>query len=135
MKTLNVLWQLPQYLISLVVLGWFKMTGKVVGKRYVTGGLAKYSSVYFIKSDQKSAFSMGELIFILNGYKDVFALNKAIRHEYGHAIQSVKWGWLYLLVIGIPSLLITGVAPGVAKRCYFETNAEKLAKDIELIII
>lgn len=28
-----------------------------------------------------------------------------IKHEYGHSIQSKYLGWLYLLVIGLPSLI------------------------------
>ena len=28
-----------------------------------------------------------------------------MRHEYGHSIDSRRWGPLYLLVIGLPSLL------------------------------
>lgn len=30
---------------------------------------------------------------------------KEIMHEYGHCIQSRYLGWLYLIVIGLPSLL------------------------------
>jgi len=29
---------------------------------------------------------------------------KTVAHEYGHCLQSEKWGWLYLPVIGVPSL-------------------------------
>lgn len=28
-----------------------------------------------------------------------------IAHEHGHHLQGNKWGWLYLLVIGIPSVI------------------------------
>jgi hypothetical protein len=27
------------------------------------------------------------------------------RHEYGHTVDSQLWGWLYLPVIGLPSLI------------------------------
>ena len=30
---------------------------------------------------------------------------KLIKHEYGHTIQSKYLGWLYLLIIGLPSLI------------------------------
>lgn len=26
-------------------------------------------------------------------------------HEYGHSIQNIQWGWLFIFVIGLPSLL------------------------------
>ena len=129
-----MVWQLPQISLSLLVLVWYKMTRQIVESLTVSGGIAENSRVYIIRMKGKQAFSLGELIFVSDKY-DTEKRITTIKHEYGHAIQSVKWGWLYLIVIGIPSLLITGVAPGVAKKCYFETNAEKLVKDIELIII
>jgi hypothetical protein len=32
-------------------------------------------------------------------------LDETIDHEYGHYLQGMMFGWLYLIVIGIPSLM------------------------------
>ena len=47
-----------------------------------------------------SAFSLGDYIFILPHHTE-----NVIRHEYGHCKQSLYLGWLYLIVIAIPSVL------------------------------
>ena len=75
---------------------------------------------------------MGELIFLYDGYSDEELRKKDIKHEYGHSIQSVKLGWLYIMAIAIPSLLVTGIEPGIAKKCYFEKWANELVKNVEL---
>ncbi|HCC51132.1 MAG TPA: hypothetical protein DEQ30_03010 [Porphyromonadaceae bacterium] len=139
MKAINILWQLPQYLISLLILGYYKAKGKIECKVCVTGGIAGHSCVYFLKSNQRKAFSMGELIFLYNGYSEQASSQnrrkEVIKHEYGYAIWSVYLGWFYLLLIGIPSLIITGISPNLAEKCYFERWANNSIKDIELIFL
>jgi hypothetical protein len=61
---INTIRQLPQYLISLMILGYFKLTNRIVRRQAVTGGIAGSSRIYFIESPHKRAFSMGELIWI-----------------------------------------------------------------------
>lgn len=135
-KVLNYFWQLPQYLISLIILGYFKVFGKIERKVCVTGGTAEHSCIYFLESKHRKAFSMGEFIFLYNGYSEqAFSQNRRkelIKHEYGHAIQSVRLGWLYLIVIGFPSLTITGISVKFAQKCYFEKWANKLVENVEL---
>lgn len=55
--------------------------------------------------------SLGLFVFVENGlrFKD-----NIIKHEYGHCIQSLILGPLYLLVIGLPSFMWCNVP-------YFET--------------
>lgn len=56
-------------------------------------------------------------------------------HEYGHTIQSLLLGPLYLLVIGVPST-IWGFLPGLAKKrreqgiSYFSFFTEKWANEL-----
>jgi hypothetical protein len=75
----------------------------------------------------------------LYGYGEIREVNskiqKVIRHEYGHAMQSACLGWLYLPVIGLPSLLITGISSSLAEKCYFEKWADKLVSGVDLKII
>jgi hypothetical protein len=55
--------------------------------------------IFFDKGKFFSGTSLGFWIILP---KDAGA--KTIWHEYGHCLQSAKWGFLYLFVIGIPSL-------------------------------
>ena len=48
----------------------------------------------------RGGMSLGKWIFLSESYSDLSLL-----HEYGHCIQSKYLGPLYLVVIGIPSLL------------------------------
>ena len=125
----SVVWQLPQFLISLLVLLFLKVAGRITGKVCIDGGAAKHSCVYFYNGKSKNAFSMGELIFVSNAFVDN---RRVIRHEYGHAIWSVYLGWFYLVVIGIPSLFVAGVAPNIAGRCYFERWADKAVDSVKI---
>ena len=89
------IWQLPQNLVGLVF-GWF-LKGKerhadvpgiprnvrVVSARNMQGGMSLGNFVYFRKP----------------------AYDRLLLHEFGHCRQSRMLGPLYLLVIGLPSLL------------------------------
>ena len=37
-------------------------------------------------------------------------------HEFGHTLQSQKLGWLYLFIIGIPSIIWAGCFEGYRKK-------------------
>ena len=66
--------------------------------------------------------SLGEYIFLNNNRV------ASIKHEYGHSIQSKYLGPLYLLVIGIPSLLwaMFGKCEDAYFRFYTERWDDKL---------
>ena len=66
--------------------------------------------------------SLGEYIFLNNNRV------ASIKHEYGHSIQSKYLGPLYLLVIGIPSLIwaIFGKRGDAYYAFYTERWADKL---------
>jgi hypothetical protein len=51
--------------------------------------------------------SLGKYIFVPfeNIDPNTFTVQEYIKHEYGHTMQSKYFGWLYLLVIGLPSLM------------------------------
>jgi len=88
-KILLYLWQLPQNLVGLLFLLFIR--GE---ERHVLHGITFYYSKTF-----SGGISLGA--YIILGY----ANEKPIRHEYGHCIQSRYLGWLYLIVVGLPSLL------------------------------
>ncbi len=50
--------------------------------------------------DQDCGLSLGMFLFVPETEEDFL-----LRHEYGHGIQSVLLGPLYLIVIGLPSII------------------------------
>lgn len=86
------LWQFPQNYLAFLIYGCLGYLcyfgGKHNGKNLI------YSSSIL------SSFSLGDYIFLLPN-----SSQEAIKHEYGHCIQSQILGWLYIPVIAIPSVL------------------------------
>ena len=89
-EVLLYIWQLPQNLLGLLLLLFYKrekIYHKLNGRRF-----------YYTK-EMPSGISLGN--YIIMRYEDY---SNGMKHEYGHSIQSRYLGWLYLLVIGLPSL-------------------------------
>lgn len=91
-KILLYIWQLPQHILALILLAIYKPKEKQQYKR---------STVHILHKGN-FAVSLGEHIFI---HKDWLTSKNIIPHEYGHTIQSYMFGPLYLIVIGIPSIV------------------------------
>lgn len=92
-EVLLYIWQLPQNILGLLFLLFIK--GE---ERKTTDNITFYYCKNF-----RGGISLGKYI-ILN------SCNKTtVRHEYGHCIQSKMLGWLYLIVIGLPSLIHAGI--------------------------
>jgi hypothetical protein len=125
-KFLNILkqvglyiWQLPQNLVGLVVLCFTCHKEKCT-----VAGIDFYYSKTF-----PGGISLGKYVII--GSKN----ENTVKHEHGHQIQSMYLGPLYLIVIGLPSLiwawLYGPVIPYTRNgyyRFYTEKWAEKLGK-------
>lgn len=114
MKVLNAIWQFPQNIIGYIVL---KVTRNTHIRDY---GCAKVYGWL-----RKDGISLGKYIFV-----PLFADEDYIKHEYGHSIQSKYLGWLYLLVIGLPSLIWAGCFKAYRKKhnvSYYDFYTEKLA--------
>lgn len=114
-EVLLYLWQFPQNLLGLLFLLFIR--GE---ERHALGGINFYYAKGFA-----GGISLGK--YIILGYK----CDKSVRHEYGHCIQSKKLGWLYLLVVGLPSLIHAAFhdCESVGKTYYHfwtETWADKL---------
>ena len=89
-EVLLYVWQLPQNLLGLLLLLFYKRE-KVYHK--LNG------RTFYYTDEMPSGISLGNYIIMNREDKE-----DGMRHEYGHSIQSMYLGWLYLLVIGIPSL-------------------------------
>ena len=93
-KVLLCLWQLPQNIVGLVLTPFYKVQ-KIVPYKDVNVRICP---------DFPGGISLGEYVFVRHIPEDTSTWND-VKHEYGHTIQSKYLGPLYLLVIGIPSIL------------------------------
>lgn len=106
MKILSRIWEAPQKALAHVVRWVMKAEecGEYEGARlyfWSHGGGMSLSTHIFLPFDE------------LTGSK--YQMNY-IRHEYGHTVQSRKLGPLYLLIIGLPSLIWAGCFEGWRKK-------------------
>ena len=112
-------WQLPQNIVGLFI----RLIYTEEVKHTVAG-----IQFWYCKSFS-GGISLGNMVMIGSKYE------LTVRHEYGHQIQSKILGPLYLLVIGIPSIVWAGLYGSVIKythngyyKFYTESWADKLGK-------
>ena len=127
MKCLRTMWELPQNTLGLLIKKIFK------AEYYVAINGVK---VYTWKL--KDAMSLGDFIFVSeNTDVDKPEGIALIRHEYGHTLQSKYLGWLYLLVIGLPSIVWAGCFSAYRKKhniSYYSFYTEKWADRLGNVI-
>lgn len=93
------LWQLPQNLLGLMVI---VCTRAYPYERY---GVRYYFTKRGLFGDgDVRDFSVSLGSYIIIGRKKMTVSPKVLYHERGHQRQSVVLGWLYLIVIGLPSI-------------------------------
>lgn len=95
---ISFIWQLPQHILFFILSIFIKHDLYVIykGKR-----------IYKIKTKFFSGVSLGNYIFLNENYfANYISTSQTIRHEYGHSIQSLILGPLYLFLVGIPSLCL-----------------------------
>ena len=95
MKWNQILWELPQTLVGWII----SKCVKIESREYINGRCL----IIFKKdnwfSNLISGTSLGYYILL-----PVVRDEVTVRHEYGHCLQSKKWGWLYIPIIGLPSI-------------------------------
>jgi hypothetical protein len=96
------IFQLPQHLLALLLIPILRAQR---GDIFTLYGTQKPATLYFIPS--RFYFSLGDYIFLYKNF--VPNLNPIIRHEFGHTLQSRKYGPLYLLIVGIPSFFFASL--------------------------
>ncbi|HOO22161.1 MAG TPA: hypothetical protein PKY53_00565 [Clostridia bacterium] len=114
-------WALPQNILGFILTRKYR---KNRNEKFFT------SRVYY-HSENWGGISLGMFI-VLNGDRDEEWVSTSKVHEYGHTIQSLFLGPLYLLVIGLPSLVWCNAKKYVALRkekgvSYFDFYPEKWA--------
>ena len=105
-KIMNVIrwvWQLPQNLVGFLFTRKYEYKSvrcleKTIDIRWIT--------VYF-KPFFRSGISFGDYIILdYYCYCGKACSRQAVAHEYGHSRQSLILGWLYLPLVGLPSICI-----------------------------
>ena len=113
-NTLLYIWQLPQNLIGLLLILIYK------GNDDNTNGIIVRRSL-----NMRGGISLGKYIIV-----NQFARDNTVYHELGHCWQSMYLGWLYLIVIGIPSIVWAGLYGSIIKPTtngYYKFYTEKWA--------
>jgi hypothetical protein len=82
--------QLPQHLLAKLLMRIWKP----IGYSFFDG-----IKIFWIEKPG-IGLSLGEYIFL-----DHQSDKDGMKHEYGHTLQSRKYGWAYLLIVGVPSVL------------------------------
>lgn len=112
-------WQLPQSLVGLVMLIYFKLSGGITLLTY-----RNYCLGYKAKQ-MRGGISLGNFAFLsrTNGKYE-----EDVAHEVdGHTADSKIFGPLYLLVIGIPSLMWAWLRNKDKHPDYYSFYTERLA--------
>lgn len=112
------LWCLPQNLVGLLV--------KLFTKKQAPTRV--YNGAVISRWKYGSGVSLGNFIFVSPN-----ASLNTIKHEYGHYKQSLMLGWLYLFVIGLPSIIWAGCFKGYRKKhnvSYYKFYTEKWADNL-----
>lgn len=92
-------WGLLQNIVGLIVL---LLMGKQKRYRYRGALVTRFGENKLFR--QSGAFSLGTFIFIPDTWGDE-SCKRTVVHEYGHSIQSLILGPLYLPAVGLPSVL------------------------------
>lgn len=108
------IWCFPQMLLGLILKCVYK------GEKHLYNNIKFYSS-----KTMKGAISLGSYILI----GDDCLSAEIIKHEYGHYKQSLMLGWLYLLIIGIPSFMWCNLIWN-GKSDYYSFYTEKWANHL-----
>lgn len=109
-RTLQYLWSLPQNLLGLLLRQIYK------------GNDSQYKDAIVRRStSMHGGISLGKYIIVSQ-----WATKQTIMHEYGHCIQSKMLGPLYLIVIGLPSVIHAAFCP-CKRHSYYDFPTERWA--------
>ena len=101
-EVLLYIWQLPQNLLGLLLLFWYKQE-KIYHR--LNG------RTFYYTKEMRSGISLGN--YIIMNWADE---EDGMKHEYGHSIQSRYLGPVYLLIIGLPSLIWNIIDATIVKK-------------------
>lgn len=117
---LKFLWQLPQVVLALIYYIYLEQKGEVL-RSYLLQG-----AIVIVRESCYGSITLGNFMFLSPRVSD-----RTIKHEWGHTRQSLILGPLYLIIIGIPSIVWAATHRSVAPEkpydwFYTESWANKL---------
>lgn len=115
LKVLLFIWQMPQEFVGFYMLVFY------FGRQRINKMIPFESSMVFRIDRLKGGLSLSRFIYVDMLNYDL------IRHEYGHSRQSKILGPLYLLVIGLPSLIWASLYKDSWKKSYYWFYTERWA--------
>ena len=114
-EALLYLWQLPQNLVGLLLVAWFRPEFHIDFRTV---------RIYY-STEMRGGISLGHYVLLRDTYWEKCGDGEL--HEYGHSIQSRYLGPLYLPVIGLPSLIWALWWNEGRNRSYYSFYTEKWA--------
>ena len=94
-RILREIWQLPQHIIAYAIM--------IVNHKSIKQMVNKDGIRYYLVNHLSNCgISLGNYIFLDSDGNFSY---KTIKHEFGHQKQSLMLGPLYLIVIGLPSII------------------------------
>jgi hypothetical protein len=96
MKLIKFIWEFPQNALGFIVMKVCKAEP-----------IETYRDATLYHWNVAGGMSLGKYIFLPFETINPCNINHVhyVKHEYGHSVQSKYLGWLYLIVIGAPSLI------------------------------
>ena len=127
-KILLWIWQFPQNIIGLLILYVNKLNGYCLKIKSKDG-----IEYYHVRHLNKCGVSLGNYIFL--DYDNSLS-DQLIHHELGHQKQSIQYGWLYLFIVGLPSIIgnIYGRIMKKDAKWYYNLPWEKQADKLGGVI-
>ena len=120
MEILKYFWQLPQLIAAFIYYWYLKRKDEILDTCTCQG------TIVFIKRKSCGSVTLGPYIFL-----SPKATDTTVRHEWGHTRQSLILGPLYLIVIGIPSIIWAATHRAIAPNTdYFDFFTEKWANKL-----
>lgn len=108
---LLTVWQLPQFLVALVMMPFLGKLDVCADGHY---------NICFRGEKMKGGISLGPFAFVSK-----YSSKTTICHEFdGHTVDSKWMGPLYLFIVGIPSILNAWLG---FTKCYYDFYPEKWA--------
>ena len=95
LRILTEIWQFPQHIIAYVII---LINCKSIKLMVSKDGISHYLVDHLFNR----AISLGNYIFLDSDGNFSY---KTIKHEFGHQKQSLMLGPLYLIIIGLPSII------------------------------
>ena len=114
-EILLYVWQLPQNLVGLLLVAWFRPEFHIDFRT---------ARIYY-STEMCGGISLGHYVLLRDTCWEGGGDSEL--HEYGHSLQSMYLGPLYLLVIGLPSLLWACWWNEDRNRSYYSFYTERWA--------